>query len=499
MKKAPTYKELKQENAILKERIAYLERMLFGAKSDKIVMPPSDDSSGLFDDWFKDAMDEKAEKIRKTKEAIEREAQKYRSQSNKKANRPSKYQYYGLEEHVKVVMPEGVDVTKCDIIGKDVKRVLHYEAAKLWVEVIERPKLRLKEEKNALNPKIFQAGSSPVISGGHVAADMLAQIVINKYRYHLPEYRQIKQFAEMGAKLPASTVNDWVHAAAAKLSPLYEVLRKDIRSSRYIQVDEVPWRIADQKGKSRNGYAWQFFDGMPDSHGLYFLYLGGSRGGHIPRAGLSDYSGAVQVDGYAAYDYFEEQKDVTLLGCMAHVRRKFTDAQKNHPQMAAKAVGWIGLLYTLEKNLQARNATYEEIASERQAKAIPIMDAMEVWMEKVSTECTPSDSMGKALDYAYKLWPRLRRYTQDGMYHIDNNPVERNQRPTVIGRKNYLFSKSDVGAIDNAIFYSLIESCDIVGIDPLAWLKDVLDNLRDDTGQEEMKQMLPFYYKKTRK
>ena len=105
MKKAPTYKELKQENAILKERIAYLERMLFGAKSDKIVMPPSDDSSGLFDDWFKDAMDEKAEKIRKTKEAIEREAQKYRSQSNKKANRPSKYQYYGLEDRVKVVMP----------------------------------------------------------------------------------------------------------------------------------------------------------------------------------------------------------------------------------------------------------------------------------------------------------------------------------------------------------------------------------------------------------
>lgn len=107
--------------------------------------------------------------------------------------------------------------------------------------------------------------------------------------------------------------------------------------------------------------------------------------------------------------------------------------------------------------------------------------------------------MGKALDYAYKLWPRLRRYTQDGRYHIDNNPVERNQRPTVIGRKNYLFSKSDVGAIDNAIFYSLIESCDIVEIDPLAWLKDVLDNLRDDTGQEEMKQMLLFYYKKNRK
>jgi len=127
------------------------------------------------------------------------------------------------------------------------------------------------------------------------------------------------------------------------------------------------------------------------------------------------------------------------------------------------------------------------------------MDAMEAWMQEVSKQCTPSDSMGKALDYAYKLWPRLRRYALDGRYHIDNNPVERNQRPSVIGRKNYLFSKNDVGAADNAIFYSLIESCDIVGIDPLTWLKDVLGKLRDDTTQENLKLMLPYYYKKTRK
>ena len=106
--------------------------------------------------------------------------------------------------------------------------------------------------------------------------------------------------------------------------------------------------------------------------------------------------------------------------------------------------------------------------------------------------------MGKALDYAYKLWPRLRRYALDGRYGIDNNPVERSQRPSVMGRKNYLFSKSDSGAVDNAIFYSLIESCDVVGVDPLQWLTFVLTNIREDDPPERIRQLLPFYYKESR-
>lgn len=277
---------------------------------------------------------------------------------------------------------------------------------------------------------------SAVIGGNHVGADFLAQIIIDKYRYHLPEYRQIKQYADLGVKLASSTINDWVHAVASKLEPLYEVLRKDISGSDYLQIDEVPWQIADSPGKSRKGYAWQFLDKRPSSHGLYFMYLKGSRAGTIPRAELQHYKGAIQTDGYAVYDYFEEQPDVTLLGCMAHVRRKFTDAQLSHPTLAAQACQWISLLYDIEANLKDREASFEEMATERQSKALPIMNAMEKWMEAVHVQCTPSDSMGKALDYAYKLWPRLKRYTVDGRFCIDNNPVERMQRPSVMGRKN---------------------------------------------------------------
>ncbi len=505
MKTIPTYEELLAENAVLKEqnkrkdeRIAYLERLLYGVKSDRLASKVPDNQPGLFDGLFNEAMDEKVRQVEQMAKEIEKEARKRRAVSKTPSSRPSKYRYAGLEERTITLMPEDVNADECDIIGKDVTRILHREPARVWVEVIERPILRARADKDAPAPRIYQAKAPEAIIGGnHIGADMLAQIVIDKYRYHLPEYRQVKQYADLGVKLPTSTINDWVHAAASKLEPLYEAQRQDILGSDYLQIDEVPWRIADSPGKSRKGYAWQFLDNRPQSHGLYFLYMNGSRAGTIPRAELRDFRGAIQTDGYGVYDYFELQDNVTLLGCMAHVRRKFTDAQTSHPQLAAQAVRWIELLYTLEANLKARGADFKQIATERQAKAMPIMDAMEKWMEQVHIQCTPSDPMGKALDYAYKLWPRLRRYALDGRYHIDNNPVERAQRPSVMGRKNYLFSKSDSGAVDNAIFYSLIESCDTVGISPLEWLTHVLANIHDDTPPEQIKQMLPYYYKKS--
>ena len=505
MKTAPTYEELLAEiytlrarEIMLKERIAFLERRLFGAKSDRLTYVNPEDQPGLFDEMFKEAMDEKASQIEKMADDIEKESQKRRKSAKKKSSRPAKYRYTGLEERTTTIVPENVNIEEYDIIGKDVSRILHYEKSKVWVEIIERPIFRLKEDKNVPAPQICQAKApEAVIGGNHVGADMLAQIVIDKYRYHLPEYRQVKRYADLGIKLPASTINDWIHAVASKLDPLYEALRHDILEGDYLQIDEVPWRIADKPGKSRRGYAWQFLDNRPQSHGLYFLYMNGSRAGTIPRAELLNFHGAIQTDGYGVYDYFEYQDNVTLLGCMAHVRRKFTDAQNTHPQLAAQAVKWIEVLYKLEANLKAEGADFERIATERQTKAIPIMDAMEKWMQNVHTQCTPSDSMGKAIDYAYKLWPRLKRYALDGRYHIDNNPVERSQRPSVIGRKNYLFSKNDSGAVDNAIFYSLIESCDLVGLEPLKWLTDVLTNLHDDTSPEQIRLMLPYYYKKS--
>lgn len=507
MKDEQTYYKIKNENELLKaevahlkEHIAYLERQLYGSKRDKLKKSQYDDCPRLFDDSiFGDALDEKAAEIEKISEEIQQEAKKRRQKSKNTTSRPKTYQYHGLEERVTVEYPKGINIDEMDQIGCDVTRILHIQKARYWVEVIERPIYRPKAERTTLSPTIYQAPTpNKTIGGNHVGADFLAQVVIDKYQYHIPEYRQIKKFADLGVKIPHSTLNNWVHSTASKLEPLYEALRKDILLSDYLQIDEVPWRIADSPGKTRKGYAWQFQDARPESHGLYFMYYQGSRAGIVPRSELKKYKGAIQTDGYTVYDYFEYVEGVTLLGCMAHVRRKFIEAQMTYPELAAEGVRMISLLYELEANLRDKGSSYEMIAKERKEKAIPIMETMEKWMERSSSKCTPADKMGKALDYAYKLWPRLKRYAEDGRYQIDNNSVERAQRPSVMGRKNYLFSKNDNGAIDNAIFYSLIESCEIVGINPLEYLTYVLDKLNDGLDDEEIKSLLPYYHKKAR-
>lgn len=199
----------------------------------------------------------------------------------------------------------------------------------------------------------------------------------------------------------------------------------------------------------------------------------------------------MQTDGYKVYDYFESVPGIVLLACMAHIRRKFIEAQKSHTEEAAKALEYIAILYTLEENLRSRGASEEEIRAQRCEKALLVLDAMEAWMESVQHRCTPDDLLGKALDYAYKLWPRVRRYTDDGRYQLDNNPVERGQRPTVMGRKNYLFSKTDEGVVDNVVIYSLLGSCEIVRVNPLKWLEYALGNLNTDCTEEELAKLPP--------
>lgn len=186
-------------------------------------------------------MDEKETKIEAMTKEIETENRKRRARAKWTPSRPSSYRYAGLEKPTTVMMPEGVAAGECDINDKDVSRILHREPAKVWVAIIERPVLRMKADKDSPNPRIYQAkATNAVIGGNYVGADMLAQIVIDKYRYHLPEYRQVRKYAGFGLKLPTSTLNGWVHAVASRLEPVYKALRDDVRNSDYLQIDEVP-------------------------------------------------------------------------------------------------------------------------------------------------------------------------------------------------------------------------------------------------------------------
>jgi len=232
--------------------------------------------------------------------AADRRRVEARNQSEGMGRRPERYNTYGLPEETRTVYPEGVDLEEYEVIGQDETRVLHLEPQRLWVEKNITPILRFKTDRNAPSPRIIQApGPHSIIGGGHVGADLLATLIDNKFNHHLPEYRQVKMFSELGMRLPTSTVNDWIHATANVLYPLYESQREAVLYGGYVQIDEVPWNIAARKGQPcRKGYVWQFRDVSPNPKGTWFYYHKGSRAGEIPRTQLRGYNGAIQNDGY---------------------------------------------------------------------------------------------------------------------------------------------------------------------------------------------------------
>lgn len=502
--------KIKEQDAKIKEQAAEIKRLkdinallrlrIYGSMSDKHVKPDPDDPVQLsldFGEEQKEALTDRQAKARDAKKKVEDETKARRARAKKRSARPARRLYRDLEERYRTEYPEGIDLSEYDEVGRDIQRILHSIPPQLWVECIVRPLLRKKSDKNAPHPRFEQAPAPKhIIKGGHVAADFLTDLVINKFSHHLPEYRQVKMYSELGLKLSTSTVNRWMHEVARKLHPLYESQCEAVREqSDYLQVDEVPWRIADREDKTRHGYAWQFRDARANGVGLYFHYENGSRSAEIPRMQLKDFRGAIQTDGYGAYDQFEQSKSVTLLGCMAHARRYFINAQKSAPAQAAEAIKYFSLLYDIEANLRDRNATPEMVLRDRQELAVPILDEFEAWIKAVSGSFTPKDLMRKALDYTEKLLPRLRRYTLDGRYQIDNNSVERGQRPTVMGRKNYLFSKRDDGAVDNAVFYTLLGSCDVLGVNRRKWFMHVLTHIEDGAPEEDIVALLPCNFK----
>lgn len=478
-------------------RIEQLQLRAFGGSVK--VRALKYDGPSLFEEFDKEAELAAAKELEKAAKEVDASAENRREEAraqSRNGNRPQKYNTYGLPEHIRTVYPDGINPDDYDIIGQDEVRELHLEPQRLWVEKTIMPILRRKSDKGQPSPRIIRAPRPhSIIGGGHVGADLLATLIDNKFSHHLPEYRQVRMLGELGLKLPTFTINDWIHAAANVLYPLYESQREAVMAGRYVQIDEVPWNIADRKGQScRKGYAWQFRDVSPHPRGTYFYYHKGSRAGEIPRTQLRRYQGVIQTDGYKVYDKFEKVPGITALTCMAHIRRKFVDAQKNHP-LAGEALKYIATLYTLEENLKSANATPDEIRQERQRLAVPILNGLEVWMKAALTSCTPKDPLAEAIKYALSLWPRVMRYTEDGRYLIDSNPVERGQRPTALGRKNYLFSQNDRGAEDNAIFYTFTVSCDCLGINPYHWLKHTLDKIRPDMNEDQLIKLLPYNFK----
>lgn len=395
-----------------------------------------------------------------------------------------------LPREVTVIEPDH-DVTGWKKIGEEASEYLAHRRGSWYVKRIVRPKYANPTGEGVV------IGPLPLmpIHKGNADASTLSFITINKFTDHLPWYRQVVIIKRDGVVIAESTMVGWFKAICKLLEPLYDLHKACFLLATYIQGDETPIKVQsrDVPGATHKGYFWVYFD--PVTGNVVFDYRPG-RGQVGPMEFLKDFRGSLQTDGYAAYDVFGRDKDIILLACFAHARRKFDEAKSNDKERSEQMLGLIQKLYTIERKAKTLELDFDAIKDLRQKESLPILLEIEAWLKKNLVETLPKSAIGGAITYTLHLWPRLIRYIEDGRYQIDNNLIENSIRPIAIGRKNYLFAGSHDAAQRAAMIYSFMGTCKQLQIDPLAWLENVLERLPYFKRNDDLSCLLPANWKK---
>lgn len=359
-------------------------------------------------------------------------------------------------------------------MGEEITEELEYQPGELFVNRFVRPKYVVAvTEDGGTRIAIAPLPVRP-LDKAIAGATLLTFLITQKYIYHMSLYRLMAQLEQMGFKLPYSTLTDWVSGTARLIAPLYEALKTDVLQSGYVHVDETRIKVLDKdkKGQTHKGWFW-VYNNSPGKL-VFFDYQEG-RDKEGPGDILDGYKGYLQVDGYGVYDSIGQAKEITLLYCMAHARRKFVESADNNKALAEHALEQMQQLYAIERDCKDMNAEARQAVRQRQA--VPVLEALGKWMKEQYVQVTPNSPIARALAYSIKRWEGLSRYTTNGILHIDNNAVENSIRPVAIGRKNYLFCGSHQAAQRTAMLYSLLGTCKMNGVNPSDWLKDVLERI----------------------
>jgi transposase len=471
--------QLEYKLAALTHQLEQLQKMIFGTKNERFHPDgsPSQLSLGIQAEAIATTSVVSAKKIAYTRVAT----------ATAPVQHPVRMK---LPEHLErkeiLLEPEGL-IDGCRRIGEEITEELEYEPGKLFVNRFVRPKYVSADNSTLLISPMIERPLPKAIAG----PGLLTQIIIDKYIDHLPLHRQQQRFSREKINIPYSTLTDWVSNTCKLITPLYDALLREVLAGDYLHVDETPIKVLDKdkKGETHRGYYWVYHNSGKDL--VLFDYQPG-RGREGPTEMLKDFKGHLQTDGYAAYNIFDQKKDITLFHCWAHARRKFYEAQDSDAPRAMHALQQIQLLYTVEQMVREQSLSDEQTLLLRQEQALPVLMKLHNWMKQTYLEVLPKSPMGKAIAYSLERWQQLLIYTTDGKLNIDNNPVENAIRPVAIGRKNYLFAGSHEAAQRSAMLYSLFGTCKLHGINPYRWMKNVLERIAT-TPINQVYQLLPHH------
>lgn len=367
-------------------------------------------------------------------------------------------------------------------IGQETREQLHYQRGRFSRIRTVRPKyVRIGDPLT----KPVIAPLPPSLQDRCIATPaLIAEVLDNRFTCHLPYYRQAEIFARLGVNLHRKTLCDWALLASDWLSAIYREIQYEHWRARYRQLDETPISYLEPgHGKAKTGYLW--VSNIPGGSVLYHWRKGRDQCGITELHGnvghsTGDAVRVIQCDGFSAYPSWAKGKaHITLMGCHAHVRRKFFEAKDQSPRL----VGWIlrqlAHLYQIESRLRETQASPALREAMRAAQSRPIHQRLKELFDRLALRRTilPKSNLGKAITYALNQWPNLQTYLTDGRVEIDNNLVENAIRPTKLGARNWLFIGAEHAGEKSAIIYTLVENCRRLDINPRDYLEDVLTRL----------------------
>lgn len=350
-------------------------------------------------------------------------------------------------------------------IGCDTTETLDYKPASLFIREYLRPKYACPRCQDGVAQQ-----SLPIrpIEKGRPEPGLLAQVITAKYADHLPLYRQEQIFSRQGVGITRTLMSEWNGAVADLLTPLAETIHGQILRSRYIQSDDTGIEVQGADGY-RNGHLWVYRgEGGEQSYDFSWQR---NRDGPLRR--LKGYKGYLQADAAPAYDdVYRQSPDIDEVGCWAHTRRYFKEAQATSPVEASQVVVLIGELYGIERSSKSLDEAQRH--SQRQQRATPVLARIHDYLRAIETQALPKSPLGQAITYALNQWEALNRYLEHGALEIDNNGAERAIKPIVLGRKNWLFIGSEAAAHRTCVLLTVVNTCKALQINPFEYLRDVI-------------------------
>jgi transposase len=488
--------ELAKKNLIielLQERWRLAMARRFGRSADSFLRP---DQTRLFDEAELAALNSEEPGIPPEADLVTVEAHQ-----RKKLPRKSRQLPEGLETITVIhALPEseliGPNGEQYEVIGQEVSEKL--DVVPMDVRIIRHVCLKYAVKKQEELGVKTAPMPAQIIPRGMASPGLLAHIAQAKYEYHLPLYRQEQIWAGLDIRMPRNIMCQWMMTVGEAVSELLDYLLEDMKLEHYLHADETHVTLLNDPNKksdqaSHRGFMWVY----ANKTGVRYDYRSSREGKH-PLEMLENFTGYLQVDGYTGYNLVSSVGGIIEVGCMAHLRRKFTDVQKSagkktRTPVADHVVNLIAKLYQIEKTAKQDNLGHDELYKLRQEKSKPVLDQLLAYIKEHASKAPPTSTLGRALQYGLNHWVQIVRYIDHGILDIDNNAAERCMKPFAVGRKNWMFCGNVRGAQAAANILSLIESAKLHDLKVFDYLSYVFEEIPKATTPRQVEALLPKY------